>query len=131
MNKKAVIIIALVVLLGFGVLRLQNSRQQSEFQNQVDQHQLSGLIIDSSDVRVDISGFAFQSDIIKIKKGTKVTWVNEDAAKHTVTGDENSFLDSPVLDKGGVYEKTFKQAGIYRYHCNPHPNMLGAVIVVE
>jgi plastocyanin len=130
-NKKALIVIILIVLLGFGVLMLQNSRQQNAFQAKIDQYQSSGEVIHNTEVRVDISSFAFQADIIKIKKGTKVIWTNEDSAKHTVTSDDGGMLDSPVLDKGATYEKTFQESGVYRYHCEPHPNMLGAIIVID
>lgn len=131
MNKKALALIVLVVLLGLGVLLLQNSRQQSQFQSKVDNYQSVGVVESGNDVRVDISGFAFRSEIIKVKKGTKVTWVNKDSAKHTVTSDSGGVLDSPVLDKDNSYEKTFDQVGVYRYHCEPHPAMLGAIIVVD
>jgi len=131
MNKKALLIIGLVVAAGAGILFFQNTRQQNQLDQKVNQAQTAQATIESTDVKVDIEGYAFKNQIIKIKKGTKVTWTNRDNAPHSVTSDKDKLLNSAILSQNGSYEKVFDTVGTFRYHCTPHPNMLAAVIVVE
>ncbi|MES2971307.1 MAG: plastocyanin/azurin family copper-binding protein [Patescibacteria group bacterium] len=131
MNKKALLILALVVITGAGFLFIRNSKEKGQFQEKVAQAVSSMAVDSSSAVSVDLSGYAFKQEIIKVKKDTKVTWTNKDSAKHTITGDEGNFIDSEAIGKNGTYEKVFDQTGTFQYHCNPHPTMLGAVIVVD
>ncbi len=131
MHKKAILVIGLVVLAGAGILVLQNSRQQGSFGQKLIEAQASQKVLESNEVKVDITGFAFKDQIIKIKKGTAVKWANLENAPHTVTSDNGKFLDSPVLGRNGSFEKKFDSVGTFRYHCTPHPNMLAAVIVID
>src|SRR5690349_11617603 len=43
---------------------------------------------------VGIKDFAFSPDNITVKKGTTVTWTNEDGTAHTVTADSGQGPDS-------------------------------------
>ena len=74
-----------------------------------------------------MKNFAFSPDSVEIKVGETVTWTNEDAAAHTVTGDGG--VDSGQLATGQTYSKTFDTAGTYAYHCSIHPAMTGTVVV--
>ncbi len=88
---------------------------------------------DQKEVTVSIDDFIFETTYLKIKKGTKVTWVNNGNIGHTVTSDEgspNGGLDSTMLGSGDTYEFTFEQAGIYEYFCVPHPAQMRGVITV-
>jgi len=82
------------------------------------------------EVKVSISGFKFNPGTLSVKKGTKVTWTNEDSAGHTVTGD-NGGPASALLNKGQSYSFTFTSVGSFPYHCAPHPFMQGTVTVTE
>lgn len=118
------------MLAGAGILIWKNSYQQSAFQNKVNQAQTK-LTAQQGEVTVELAGYAFKPDIIKVKKGTKVTWINHDNSTHTVTSDQGSDINSQPLKQGDQYQKVFDTPGIYRYHCEPHPNMIAAVIVEE
>ncbi len=85
------------------------------------------------DVSVDIKNFAFSPATITIKKGSKVTWTNQDSAKHDVTPVETSenFEASELLARGESYSYTFDTVGTYDYICSPHPYMKAKVVVVE
>ena len=63
-----------------------------------------------------------------LQKGAKVTWYNEDANPHTVTGEG---WGSPELAPGKAYTKTFDLPGIYDYHCTLHPSMKGEITISE
>lgn len=83
--------------------------------------------------KVTIENFAFGPKAIKVKVGTTVTWTNQDAVGHTVTADTKAAdaPSSPIFNKGETYSFTFKKAGTYDYHCEPHPYMKATVVVTE
>jgi amicyanin len=82
---------------------------------------------------VGIEDMAFSPASITVKKGTTVTWTNRDAVQHTVTPDNPSseFTSSSMLSNDESYSVTFNTVGSFTYHCQPHPQMTGTVIVTE
>ena len=81
-------------------------------------------------VNVDIAGFKYSPNSVKVKVGDTVTWTQKDAVMHTVTivsGPET--FDSGLLKKDQTFSYTFTKPGTYSYKCTPHPNMRGEVIV--
>ena len=82
---------------------------------------------------VDIKDSAYAPAKIQVKKGTKVTWVNQDSLRHDISPDTESdnFKASELLGKGESYSFTFNTVGTYTYHCTPHPFMKGTVEVTE
>jgi plastocyanin len=80
--------------------------------------------------KVEIVDFAFDPPTARIQAGGKVTWLNQDAAAHTASGQEGSF-DTGTIDQGKLQAETFKRAGTYSYICAFHPYMEGTVEVVE
>lgn len=89
--------------------------------------------VQTGEVKMDIADFAFTQKTLKVKKGTKVTWTNQDSARHDVMPDQESdgFMGSELLSKGESYSYTFDTPGSYEYHCTPHPYMKAKVEVVE
>jgi len=91
----------------------------------------------SSEVTVKLSQIQFQPQNIRIKKGTKVTWVNGDSIEHYINTDSHPahtyFLNqnSRALQKGDTYSVTFDTAGIYPYHCSAHADSMTGNILVE
>ena len=77
---------------------------------------------------VHISNFTFSPQILKIRAGQTVTWVNDDDIPHNVTAVDKSFK-SKVLDTGERFSFTFAHAGTYAYFCALHPHMTGKVVV--
>jgi len=71
---------------------------------------------------------AYSPNVIRVKVGDTVEWINDDIVAHTVTADDKSF-DSGDLGKAKKWSRKFTQPGTYRYHCTPHPYMVGTVIV--
>jgi plastocyanin len=88
----------------------------------------SAPVVSGSEVKVDISGFAFNPGTITIKVGQTVTWTNNDSVSHNVKADDGSFSSS-TLATGDSFSFTFNTAGTYTYKCGFHANMLGTVIV--
>lgn len=80
---------------------------------------------------VTIKGYAFEPAQLTVKKGTTVTWTNQDVAKHTVTADQGAGPQSQFLGKDETYSYTFDSVGAFPYHCQPHPYMKANVTVTE
>lgn len=86
-----------------------------------------------SEVSVSIDDLVFETTFLKIKKGTKVTWVNNGSLSHDVTSSSSSpkgGLGSDLLGSGATYEFTFDEAGVYEYFCTPHSTQMKGVITV-
>lgn len=82
--------------------------------------------------KVTIADMAFSPANITVKKGTTVTWTNQDSVAHTVA--ENDGQDGPKssnLANGQSYSFTYNTVGTFKYHCTIHPNMTGTVTVTE
>jgi plastocyanin len=73
---------------------------------------------------------SFSPNPVKIKVGETVTWINDDSGIHTVTSKDGVF-DSGMMGKGQSFSFTFDKADEYSYHCEPHPSMVGTVVVTE
>ncbi|MFA5966469.1 MAG: cupredoxin family copper-binding protein [Sphingomonas sp.] len=77
---------------------------------------------------VHISNFTFGPQVLKVKVGQTVTWVNDDDIPHTVVSGAKLFK-SKVLDTGDTFSFTFTKAGAFAYFCSLHPHMTGKVLV--
>ena len=110
--------------------------QQDNQQNTADQQpkeSTNSPANASATDEVEIEDFAFQPSAITVKKGTTVTWTNKDNVQHSIVPDtqSNAFDGSELLTKDESYSFTFNTPGTYPYHCGPHPNMKGTVVVTE
>jgi plastocyanin len=88
-------------------------------------------LVDSTHVLVAIRDFAFHPDSIRISIGAIVTWVNCEVPgtePHTTTSDA-AVWGSPDMAPGQRYSRTFGVAGVFSYHCTPHPFMHGKIVV--
>lgn len=88
------------------------------------------------EVTIKMSQIKFMPTNVKISKGTKVTWINDDKFDHYVNTDSHPahtyYLDqnSKALKKGASYSVTFNTLGIYPYHCSAHAeSMTGSILV--
>lgn len=75
---------------------------------------------------VNIQNFAFSPATLTVKKGTTVTWTNNDPAQHQI---KSATFNSSQLSKGQTFSFTFNNVGTFDYSCAIHPSMLGKIIV--
>lgn len=73
-------------------------------------------------VTVSMKQLQFTPAQLKIKRGTRVVWRNDDPLAHTVTAADGSWT-SPLLQPGDTYSHTFESAGRFEITCTPHPFM--------
>ena len=125
MKKSLVIALGAVLLVGgsIGVWMSQRSTSNTDTTN-------NSATTPQSGTTVEIGSFIFTPKVLKVKKGTTVTWTNKDSAVHTVTAtDGKNGPHSTNLDPGKTYSFTFNELGTFAYNCVLHPSMTGSVIV--
>jgi plastocyanin len=106
----AIGVLALALILGLGITpRVQTAGAQDS-------------------ATVEIANFAFSPNQLTVTAGTTVTWVNNDSAPHTATGDGGEF-DTGTINSGGSASITFDTPGTYTYHCTIHPDMTATIVV--
>ena len=88
----------------------------------------------AEEVRVQLDGFAFDTEELTIAAGTEVSFLNADSAPHTVTeGTDGQAADSPIINEDLAPNQgasfTFDEPGTYQITCLLHPSMNMTVIV--
>lgn len=78
--------------------------------------------------QVVIEGDRYHPMMLRVPRGTTVTWTNEESEPHSVTF-RNRMADSGLLKEGQIFRYTFQATGTYAYYCSVHPSMHGIVIV--
>lgn len=143
MNNKLIstIVVGVIVLVGFGAVIMmdKDNDKMSDNMDMATTEQDSSMSPDkmSSGMQetnmVTFKGFTVVQKAIKVKKGTTVTWTNEDNAKHDVTPDTETaeFKATELFGKGESKSITFNTVGKFSYFCSPHPYMKGTIEVVE
>lgn len=132
---KKSLIISIVVLIVMAILTIvyfNKSDKSGEILKPLDKvapagTPENGTISSAEDANiVAIKNFSFDPQTLKIKKGEKVVWKNNDSAPHSVVG---GILQGNTLSKGDEFNFTFSQAGEYNYYCGIHTSMKGKIIV--
>src|SRR5207247_4748242 len=72
---------------------------------------------------------AFSPQTFQVAAGGTVTWINKDTMAHTVTYNTTGLFGSSVLTPGASWSHLFTQTGTFYYHCEPHRQMWGVVVV--
>lgn len=137
MNNKIVTTIVLAVLVVGGVTAValsgkgNKSDSMSSSKSSTSQTKPSTAVQETN--MVTYKGFDVVQKNIKVKKGTMVTWTNQDSAQHDVTPDTETadFKATELFGKGETASITFNTVGKFSYHCSPHPYMKGTIEVIE
>jgi len=71
---------------------------------------------------VVIDSLRFDPQVLRVKAGDTIVWVNHDPFPHTVTAEGKSF-DSHEIAPGRSWKYTARKAGEFAYACVLHPTM--------
>lgn len=71
-------------------------------------------------IEVDIIGFDYEPEPVRVSVGQQIVWTNRDAVAHTVTSADESW-DSGLMGQGHVFARSFDEPGVYTYICTLHP----------
>lgn len=92
----------------------------------------------SLEAKVSIDENGFVPQVIKIKKNTKITWVNESNTTHQVASDPHPVHDAnqelgegKTLEPGEEFNVSFEQIGSFSYHDHYNPEKFTGVVIVE
>ncbi len=145
MNKKLIILaVALVVVGGAGFALMSSKKKTTPASTATPTTNVTEnkdttkteTTTDTSipEAQINIKDSAFFKNPLEVKIGTKVTWVNQDSAAHTVSADSDSPAGGPnsdTLENNESYTMTFHSVGTFKYHCKFHSSMTGSVVVIE
>ncbi|MBI2011954.1 cupredoxin domain-containing protein [Candidatus Daviesbacteria bacterium] len=100
------------------------SCHDGSFQFAIDRSLSAGFtdLTNQKEIEIKMSEIMFKPKNIKVSKGTKITWVNDDSTLHYVNTDSHPAhtyyieQNSKALKKGDSYSLTLNIAGIYPYH---------------
>jgi plastocyanin len=91
---------------------------------------ISALAQNVTEVRIE--GYKFVPSDVTIKLGDSVRWINlEKRTSHSVVFPAEGGLESERMFPEESWERRFEKAGRYEYHCGPHPEMKGLIVVSE
>lgn len=92
----------------------------------------------SNNKTVEIHSNRFAPNILEIKRGETIIWVNKDnkarrvaSNPHPVHNDYPGFDSLKNLEEGQSYRFTFENSGVWGYHDHLNPNVEGRVSVRE
>lgn len=81
---------------------------------------------------VSINKFKFIPKEITVKVGSTVRWTNKEKRQyHSVWFKESGEEPSEYFFPDETHERTFDKVGTFPYTCEPHPEMMGVVKVVD
>jgi plastocyanin len=136
--RKKIMILGLIItaIVIVSVLSIQNELVESSIKfpdNNVGNLATVIMPTKSSRPGCDETNTCYIPSKISIRQGESVTWLNEDAAFHSVTSgtyeNPNGMFDSGHLDPNESFTVKFEESGTFDYFCTLHPWMKGKVIV--
>jgi halocyanin-like protein len=77
-------------------------------------------------------GFGYSPPAVRVDPGTEVVWEwTGDGGVHNVLAEGADWGSELVDEAGYTYSRTFEEAGVHKYYCEPHVGlgMKGAVVV--
>ena len=124
------IIISSILSLQFGQVESSSDVQDK---NTIEKLATVTMPTKSSRPGCDETNTCYIPSKISIRQGESVTWLNEDAAFHSVTSgtyeNPNGMFDSGHLDPNESFSIKFEESGTFDYFCTLHPWMKGKVVV--
>ena len=79
--------------------------------------------------QIVIKDFHFDPQVITVRSGEKITWINRDEEPHTIVSDEKQLTKSGPLDTDQEFTITAGAPGTYTYYCSVHPRMTGTIVI--
>lgn len=127
MKTNILVGIFVIGLLTFGTYVAHSCPDLSSQGNQ------SGMIQPATDnVIVLIRDKITMPDVVTVKSGTTITWINSDKFEHSIISSSDlPELLSGTLKPGDSYSFTFTKSGQWGYYSALNPATKGRIVVVE
>ena len=133
--KNWLIIGAIIIVIAIaGIFYYNSTSTQQEIpseQSNTESAASQNTVAQEGFIEARIENFAFVPAEIKIKVGSKITWINNDNTIHTIASDSGGKgeLSSGVIGKDESWGHVFNEKGVFNYHCGIHSSMKGKVVV--
>ena len=89
----------------------------------------NALAQDASKVHTVIIGnFKFSPEVLSVKPGDRIVWVNQDIVPHTATAFDNSW-DTGAIGSSESKEMAVMKAQTLAYYCYYHPAMKAKLLL--
>ncbi len=143
MNKIVLAVVA-VIIIAVGVLLLSNKSNTQPTQTTqsvatptqaVSQTASPSGVMMEKQKTITLTANGFDPQVLTIKAGTTITWVNKSGQPGTVNSDPHPthtlwpFLNIGMIADGSSGSATFDKAGTYTYHNHLNVAQTGTVIV--
>jgi plastocyanin len=122
LNNKIIIGIGLIILLIGAFVFLSKNNSSSA----IPATSIPQPTVPVSPNTIEIKNFAFSPAELIVKKGTTVTWVNQDSVTHRIKSDT---FNSQDLNQGASFSFIFDTVGSFDYICGIHTSMTGNIKV--
>ena len=76
-----------------------------------------------------IEGVKFTPEVLTMKRGDWVQWINKDPFPHTATA--KGVFDSHSIASGGTWKYRVRSVGDIDYVCTFHPNMVAKLHIEQ
>ena len=77
---------------------------------------------------IEIKAFKFEPNILKVRPGDRITWINRDIAPHTATTRDHSW-DTKTLKRNETGSIVVTIDTKTEYYCRFHPHMKAKLII--
>lgn len=126
MSTKTLIGIVVVIIITAGFWYFAQKQYEPSMAPTVTQQPATQPTTSVAAGTIIIQNFSFNPEILNVKQGEAVAWINQDTETHNVKSDT---FNSPDLGTGDQFQFIFKNKGSFDYVCGIHPSMSGKIIV--
>lgn len=127
--NKILIVVLILLILGGGAWFLMSKSTPRESLVPVTPGTEEKTVTPATTGDIVIEGSKYSPSTLTVKAGAKVTVVNKDFSGHSVTSEDGLF-DTGVLGQNATGSFTAPTTpGEYKFHCTPHPSIMGVLVV--
>lgn len=135
-KSKLALLVIIATFIGIGVFAMSSSDDKKAMDMRtMSSNQIDNVTDASKPNTVTMKDIEYTVKKLTVKKGSTVTWRNDDTAKHDVVFNDTTAISmtnsTGLLDMGETREYTFTKTGTFSYHCTPHPFMQAEIEVVN
>jgi plastocyanin len=127
--KGTAIFYSLMVCIAFISCSISGSKDENK-NEAYDEYEIADPSTKSTEIKVhtiEIRGMKFEPEVLNVKKGDKVVWVNRDFVEHDVTEQNGKAWASSKLKAGVSWDMIVTKSEVY--YCNLHVVMKGKIVV--
>lgn len=134
MKNRLIVMTVIVAAIVMAIVFLKPSEDSSMANMDMSSNDNNSTTAPIEENMVTMKNIEYTVKKLTVKKGTTVTWRNDDSAQHDVVFDDEAMSKAnsgKLLKKGETYQYTFNDVGTFSYYCTPHPFMKAEIEVTS